>query len=365
MTVVAAFRMHGVPLLVGDMLITSSLIGEKSSWLATAPFVAKFLPEKLGFRIAGAQKKVHLIGKFLAVSWVGSKLSGATILRAVHEKFSEEIPTKDSFQSFLSSFNDRQAENLSVHLIGWIIDGQPECFRWNSSYPDVVYFDGPQFEGSGEALFAQILDQPVTAGRAGDGLDSPLEQVIYLILAKLTALIQLEISTGITLENRFGYCYDIVFFDGREFQYVSSYTFSSWNLNLDRSGEIQVQMSNLILKYKNFRDYSIVQVSDLRGANGVNTSVDLITPVFDEMKTFDVKQIGRQSVASAFFCSFINMFKDRQKVAETRVVTEQFNHEVFIHEVKDHLDVFSFRTEAVREMFESIGVPGHSQEDRL
>ena len=118
MTVVAAFPLYGVPVLVGDLLVTADAEADSPPFLPTAPDAAARLPEQIGARIAGTQKKVHLIGSNLAVAWCGSKLAASRVIRHLHETFSSARATVRALTNELARITDYQDEPFSVQIIG-------------------------------------------------------------------------------------------------------------------------------------------------------------------------------------------------------------------------------------------------------
>ena len=114
MTVVAAFPLYGVPVLVGDLLVTADADANSPSFLPTAPETAARLPEQIRARVAGTQKKVHLIGSNLAVAWCGSKLAASRVIYQLHKTFSSTRATVRTLTNELARITVYQDELFSV-----------------------------------------------------------------------------------------------------------------------------------------------------------------------------------------------------------------------------------------------------------
>jgi hypothetical protein len=156
MTIVAAFRSHGVPILVSDLLITADTQTEQKSFLPTAPAAASSLSKDIRAKIVGTRKKVHLFGGVIAVAWSGSWLAASSVLNDFHNFSKNKTINGDMFKNFLVQQTIWLDENLTVILTGWIIQPEPVCFRWNSSWPNEIYFDERFFDGSGDETFETL-----------------------------------------------------------------------------------------------------------------------------------------------------------------------------------------------------------------
>jgi len=75
MTVISAFNVGGVPVIVGDSLITTSEPGVVSKPVPTAE---KLPPLKQA--ISGFCRKVHILDNKLVVAWAGSKFRAEQLL---------------------------------------------------------------------------------------------------------------------------------------------------------------------------------------------------------------------------------------------------------------------------------------------
>lgn len=349
MTLIAAFPVHGVPVLVGDLLLTADADEGSQSFLPTVPEAAARLPETIGARVAGVTKKVHLIGTRLAVAWCGRRFVASAVIRRLYEEFSSSEATTERLTDILASFIDNQDENISIQLIGWIVDPIPRCFRWNSMWPSELFFNDADFDGSGENMFRETLNLPREARASyGHGISSPQEAAFYL-LAKTSNLVAREIWTADTLANRFGYCYDIAIFDGARFRYLDQIAYFTWQVTADlMRGGHHFQFGPTLIKYSNPGEYSIVQTTHLAGPE-TGTHVDLVTPVHDALLGLDPATLGRQPLRSTYYCNFLR-YSVGQQVITGSFVTHASDQTIMRHEVRGGLDNFSLDMARVREV---------------
>ncbi len=339
MTVIAAFPLYDVPALIGDLLVTARSAEEAHSYLPTAPEAAARLPEQIGARIAGARKKVHLIGSKLAVAWCGSQLAASGVIRRLHEAFSSTPATARALTNKFAGIDDYQGDRLAVHIIGWLIDPAPMCFRWNSMWPAELFFADSHFDGSGEEVFAGVLSERPHASAFGPGITSPAEAAAFFLLAKISKLIDKEIWSGETLRNRFGYGYEVVIFDGSAFRYIDQVSYLTWEVSLDSKHDgYHYRLGPTMVKYRSMGEYSIVQTTHQEGGSARTTHVDVVTPVHDAMPTLDPRSVGRQPIQSTYYCNFL-----RYAISPTQIITGPFvthasDQTLMGHEIRDGRD---------------------------
>lgn len=307
MTVVAAFRTSGIPLLVGDLLVTANANGGKKSFLPTAPGAAAALPDEIQVRVDGTRKKVHVFGGQLAVAWSGSFLAASSILRSL-KAFAETTPVdQETLSQFLDTQTDWKEDRVSVVLTGWVSKPEPLCFRWNSAWPHEVFFDERFFDGSGDRIFEGLIDEAVTSG-TGPGMSTDIERAIYAALAKIGKLVSHEVFTGETLRAKFGYCYELAYFDGAEFRYLDEVTYLSWLVRItDSDPRYQAQVAPAIVKYKNFGEFSAVQTVRLDMGPEVHTFFEVVTPAYSTMPEVDPSKIGPLPTNSNLFCNVLQL----------------------------------------------------------
>lgn len=348
MTIVAAFRVEGIPVLIGDMLITSIANNKESNFLPTQPYFSKNLPNDTGRRVCGARKKVHLINSKLVIGWAGSLHAASRVLVKLNNLFASKRATRKTLESALTSINDYTEEIWNVHIIGWILDGEPHCFRWNSGYPSEVFYHHSHFEGSGENTFIETLAEPAKSG-LGHGVDSPELAAQLVSLAKISKLIDKEIWTGVTLRESFGYCYETIYLDGDKFRFIEDVTYLMWEIGKEGGAGYHYRAGPLIVKYKSAGKFSIVQTSHLFGDLTNTTHVDFITPVFDEMKTLDAKKLGRQSLGSDYYCNFMRFNYRDGNVATGPLVVHSSDTDLMWYEQKDSKDYFFLNMKNIAE----------------
>lgn len=143
MTLVAAYRSFGIPMLIGDLLITDA---------TSSHLDASGLHDRV-------EKKLELFGKSLAIGWTGHLFVAKSILRGMRQKMPlDGVVDRIWLENCLTSYGAEDFRDYSVYLVGWLIADGDYCFGWNSSYPEQVFYGDPMVGGSGKETFVKIAD---------------------------------------------------------------------------------------------------------------------------------------------------------------------------------------------------------------
>jgi hypothetical protein len=335
MTLIAATRrLEGIPVLFGDLLLTAPAKTGMSSFHPIQPGVAARLPQDRGRRIPGAARKAILINDHLAVGWAGSYFSAGTVLKSLLRKFgsSKHVDYAD-LESFLSTQDQYKENASSFHLVGWIFDIEHRCFRWNSQWPHEL-FDAPEhFEGTGEALFRSLLDS-FTARRRGPGFKDSTELVPYVAATKMGRCIAEDVASGKLTTNYFGYGFETIFWDGLRYRFVDEITYViKWQIaKLPNDPNFYTKAPALIVKYKAFKRYCIMQTIHCAGIVKDNIFVDMIVMPRDPPNPNAAAELRKEipfSTKSPLYCSYVEVTVPGGQQASAPMVTTLGDEELF------------------------------------
>jgi hypothetical protein len=215
-TLVARIMLGGAPFLIGDALLSSvdlsdpyvtgiecalPLVGEINNLLA-----AKERP----FR-ADLCQKLHVFEGRLAVGWSANDAGQAErALKVLREAAKKPDVTLADVQDELSAIDPDQIEGLS--LVGSLLraaDGdQIQCsgFGHNAIAENVAGFGKVRAAGSGARTFIRILENGQYTSTAND---------ISTVLPILGTLLNYELSTGQSIDERWGGAFETVGFSER------------------------------------------------------------------------------------------------------------------------------------------------------
>jgi hypothetical protein len=216
MTLVAAWMESGIPILAGDVLITSEVgnpVHRKP--VPTRDDLIEILPRSKGIAIDELLRKVYVISPSLCVGFCGSPFSAADVISALSGSLTGSSCSLEQMRDLLTSVTDHSSPPCTI--IGWLKQSdQFHCFRWTSSRYDL--FETAQWFaiGSGRSHFEKMM-------RTRQFLAShrPIESAI----ASISDLLKDEVLYATSLPHRFGGAYNIVAYEGGGFEAVSSVLF--------------------------------------------------------------------------------------------------------------------------------------------
>jgi hypothetical protein len=217
MTVVANFLIEGVPVLIGDTVITSRDPSESS---ITVPTV-RTLPS-MRRPITAFCRKVYIIEKRMAVAWTGSRLKAEQLVPSLRHHIQRRGVAEGALQDFLPSYQFPVQGGGELRLVGWIAERDPRPFWWSTQYPDEIVYGEHDIDGCGADVFRASF-----FSRDGRVQNPGLTHEEYVFLASLcgiSRLLTLETTQGLPLAHGFGFCYDVVIWSKYRFKYIGSYT---------------------------------------------------------------------------------------------------------------------------------------------
>jgi len=313
MTVVANLLAQGIPVLIGDTLITTREEGAQS---VSVPTVQALPP--LERPISGFCRKVYIINKRLAVAWAGSTSGAGQIIPSLRQNTSQHGVTESGMKELLRGFTFSPALSNELRLVGWIAEAEcaPRPFWWSSLTPDEIYFDVYDIEGTGEQIFRTVFFSK-DAASSGGGLTQH-EHASLTSLAGIARLLTIEVNRGIPLQHGFGFCYDVAYWHNYRFKYVPSYTQVNVACTYDsRTGKGSIKFDGPILIYNSLgraAAFSVVRWStemnaDLsRSLSGVEPI--LIPPVCDV--PID-RPLAKLKFHSKYFCAFFSVVDEQNR----------------------------------------------------
>jgi hypothetical protein len=217
MTLVAAWKEHNTPYLIGDVLVSTredfDFTGDHFP-VPTRDDLIDILPRKRGVRIVGAWQKIYKVSNSFAIGWAGNRAAATSVVRALFVKFEARSPFLQDVRNFLIKYADPGHEPCL--LVGWIVeDGATYCFRWRSDASQRFELGEEFLEGSGNEHLREILRPTGETGK---------EPVVNSALGKLANLLGHEVLYGTNLENAFGGWYQLIYYD-EGFRVLPSATF--------------------------------------------------------------------------------------------------------------------------------------------
>jgi hypothetical protein len=292
MTLVAAFPMRGIPVLIGDFLLTDNQVNKKHNYISTKPGLQNIKPNAKGRRVAGLSKKIYKIGERLIVGFTGDLIPGEKLMKALVKQFDDKSPTKTELESFLSNIDIPNKQNTK--LVGWIWEKLPVCFVWKGSTPNNIEIVNSTYSGSGGKHFHDVIMQS-DASVTSEGLKTELEKAIYISVAQAGKILLSELMAAGNLDHAYGFGAELLLWDGAKFFYVDKLAYAFWNIVVNEDNSLAISLSSILAVYQNFDEFSVMQIMQL---DAKHTEFNIILPIYDSMPNLDIRRLERLSYES-------------------------------------------------------------------
>jgi hypothetical protein len=287
-TLIAAYRPFGVPTLIGDFLITVK--GGGLEW---------------------AGKKIQILTDNCAVGWTGRMLMAKEALESVKSELNGPRTTWRDLSRALGRLRGA-ASPLDLALIGWIIDEDPKCFRWNAHTPADLSVGPVQVAGSGTEVALRTLVSRNYRGSAFKNDSDYMQRAIHSALNSATWLYLDEFFGQINRRQGFGLCYEAVYFNGTCFRSIDDVAFLGMDVQWD--GISRTYRSFLYrhwCKYASFGDGALIRTIDnQKGRMELHT----VLPLVPEPAADAVQEFVAGDYRSDYYCVFMRL----QAVGENR-----------------------------------------------
>jgi hypothetical protein len=293
MTLIAAYRPLGVPVLVGDFLVTV---------------------RGGGFEWSG--KKLQVLTPNCAVAWTGRMAMASDVLHTLHNTLAGRWVTRRDVENALGTIAPAETRD-DLHLIGWIIDSEPLCFRWNAATPSAVSLSPFQVDGSGQEELLRIMSSDKVTAAMGSPRSSA-DEAIYSALSTATWLYKDEFFGQLNRRKGFGLCYEILYYDEGEFRYVDDIAFLG--MDVKWNAEERTYQSHAYphwTKYTCLGDAAVIRTTHFPSNRlTIDTVLPLVPMDADAELTFTAG-----SFRSTYYCIFMRLWAvGSEAAAETTLV---------------------------------------------
>lgn len=318
MTLIAAYKIHDITILMGDFLLTDDTTRKKHIFIPTKPELSEVKPESGKRRIAGFRKKVHIINELFAVGFTGYLQPGKAILNELDRKYSNRAPGFNDLKSTLIKIKCDYKDKAEI--AGWICKNRPICFHWRGDQPKYLFVRDSVFTGSGGEHFKELLSDQDFSGLSQQ-IKTSYEKAIFKGLVKSGKVLMTELSTGTNLDEYYGFGTEIIFWNGSKLEYNKKLSYVFWNIIIEETNNLRVMPANICCTYQNFSEFSVIQTTHLglkkngQGFEAKNTYVMAVTPIHDEMKDLDVrKRVGRLKIDSEYLFTGIHVHNPKNNL---------------------------------------------------
>jgi hypothetical protein len=264
MTLLAAYRPLGIPVLVGDALTTS--------------FISR-----------GLKKKIYYVSPNLVIGWTGFVKSAKVLIPKIFDRFFAKAVLKEDLEGFFvnSHFDFEDQEGSELRIIGWLINREgPHCFLWQSLWPREVFYSDFYFEGSGQKYFSSMLVGENVKASGGSKIDEPQAPPTeaLAIIDTLTHCGQAffdEVIAADRWDRSFGFAYELFSYFHDGFRTPGSTLYLGWDYHWDAIAKKGRALLSPFAAKMNFHGhYSILQKVEHNKLEIKRTTNFAIRPVY-------------------------------------------------------------------------------------
>jgi hypothetical protein len=282
MTLVAAFRIENVPVILGDLLITEEPSTLPHHLIPTRPDLTRRSSTSKDRRRTGMLRKVLLVNERLVVAFTGTVAAGAVLFADLQRRFHDKAASQEELNFALQLFNNQLLGRAS--LVGWLADPEPQCFTWTAK-PGPVQWVKEAFLGSGARHFSTEIMPTNHFG--GSENFTPVEFARFVAITKAAGALSNELSSAGTFQNSYGYGLEVAAWNGHAFEFEPSITFAFYNVLLGPGAQNRFQPAMLRI-YKHHDRYSVLQTQILAdtigpyGSVGRHSYLDFVRSLHDD-----------------------------------------------------------------------------------
>ena len=259
MTAIAAFEVHGKAAIIADMLLSKD--DGRGAWpsLPTNPDASLEIGTATSTSFGGLVRKLLLVNPLFAVAWAGSKFWAESLMRVAVTRFKDQPPSKEQIISALKSVGVPVGDMHHTIIVGWVLGTDRFCFSWSSTSPDTLSLNVQHVAGTGE----RFLNDALTRGYVSYDRFSK-DHAGKAVAASVAKVVCRELEEGDTLEELFGFAYDMVVETDGKFSYLPSVLFFFWEMEINEVGDIvSIGLFQRVLKWMNYGTLAAVQVVQL------------------------------------------------------------------------------------------------------
>lgn len=248
MTVIGTFQMEGVPVLVGDVML-SRPGGARLHKLSDIPTVSSSsrVGSEMKLDMCGMVQKIYIPHPHVAVAWSGSAFIASIFCLALKRALFDQRSFSERIKNFLDSYPKEDLKLVEIIVVWkgrdgfeYFLSGENVHFELNDSYTNVA------IGGSGGSHFFKFIDRHssgryaiyVSEVRKG-AQESMVEIATAIGLAYWASAIVEQHFGFVGLDEDWGSAFEVVVFDGVRFRKIDRVNLNSLMFRL-RSGAREI-----------------------------------------------------------------------------------------------------------------------------
>ena len=301
MTLIAAFTVNNIPVILGDIMISNPVHGgDAEVSIPSVGNVNKIVSGHTDLRIVSLIQKVNLVSEQVCIAWAGSLVHAKLFLKYMRSHCKDKRLSLDEYNMIIDGYPGEDLGDISV--ISYFHDGLVFGRRYlNAPLFDLDGFTDLQAAGSGTPAFVKSLED--LAGSRLSGETSLLADAIRPAISFTTHAFGSQIVTGEGAIEGWGGAFEIAYPVSDRFVKISDVLHLTWIVHDSEDGQISGECIQYFVKTTYKGERMIVFVADFR-EESKGDSLYIVEPVYglDDVPTIEPLTMEYTWLANHFYC---------------------------------------------------------------
>jgi hypothetical protein len=229
-TLIVGFAHANVPILVGDLVVSSDEIAGHVAHLPTTGKIHGVFPPGSEYTIVSLRQKIAIVSPNCAIGFAGPMLMASHVVKELR-KIGQQRPLQPDDIPAVVNEARREMKVEPVSLVGWLhLGSSVDGIQAGAKVLETERFGRVIAAGTGVDQLEDWLKPgsrgPTMENLCGDAIQDAVSRALSLI----GVFLQAEVRTAETLLNYFGGGFEICWFNGSRFLKVGDITFALWEV---------------------------------------------------------------------------------------------------------------------------------------
>jgi len=309
MTLIAGFFKEECPILMGDLLLSTTDTSDKEIVFPTIGRISNKHFSKREYRPSSFCQKVNLLSPKLAIAWAGEKSYAESFMREVMSANLHNKPTRDSLREVFNRIGGKG----KLFIIGIFRNGKEMCLfdfdAWSLD-PPVPGFGWFKAIGTGYETLLDVVSGLGNNSVITSGQPNKLDRGISIAVHISTALLSQEIQTAMPLQNLFGVGYEILHPFGRDLAKFFDLTYLFWRVEEEAREKWKLLPFPFLASNYSYHG-DILVIRTVRVSSNISTNsckidsdeLHMVTPIYRSVCDGEFVGYAAASLNSKWICN--------------------------------------------------------------
>lgn len=246
MTVIAHFNIGGIPIFIGDILLSSKIISGEDrlpkELTLPAGYVDTSIALRDGYLPVGYRQKIVILDDHIVMAWTGSTAHVDSIINGLRNAAEDRSSLEKSIAKYLDSLAKEITDEIAIVVI-FMSDHSPGEFTILGG-GGILKFSSPAIgeylvAGSGTEHFNAVVDRLEANAYKKADMSHSLAASVKIV----TSLLEIESFYKQSSPMSYGGAYEICYFDGKKFRKLDNLITAIFVMALD-DDECQLYEAN-------------------------------------------------------------------------------------------------------------------------